>query len=138
MVIFLYLCITGFKIRYPMKIAVPYQNGYVSDHFGHTENYSVFSVNESNTVVNRTLLRGMEGCGCRSGIAGILAREGVTVMLAGNIGAGAIRHLYEEGISVVRGCSGPVDRVVDGYLRGEVTDGGETCHQHEGCHDHQD
>jgi predicted Fe-Mo cluster-binding NifX family protein len=120
-----------------MKIAIPYQNGFVNDHFGHSENYAVFTINPENQIVNRSLIKSEEGCGCKSGIGQLLAREGVTIMLAGNIGAGAIHHLYTEGIEVVRGCSGPADEVVMGFLEGKVSDGGKTCAQHEGCGDHQ-
>jgi predicted Fe-Mo cluster-binding NifX family protein len=56
-------------------------------------------------------------------------------MLAGNIGAGAIHHLYTEGIEVIRGCTGPAEEVVINFLKGEINDGGQTCHQHEGCED---
>ncbi len=120
-----------------MKIAVPYQNGFVNDHFGHTESYAVFTINPENQIVNRSLIKAEEGCGCKSGIADLLAREGVTIMLAGNIGGGAIHHLYTEGIEVIRGCSGPADEVVISYLEGKISDGGKTCSQHEGCDEHK-
>ncbi len=120
-----------------MKIAVPFHNGYVNDHFGHSENYAVFTINTDNQIVNRTVIKATEGCGCKSGIGQLLASEGVTIMLAGNIGAGAIHHLYTEGIEVIRGCSGPAEEVVINFLKGEINDGGQTCTQHEGCADHQ-
>jgi len=82
------------------------------------------------------LIKAEEGCGCKSGIADLLAREGVTIMLAGNIGAGAIHHLYTEGIEVVRGCAGPAEEVVLSYLNGKIQDGGQTCTQHAGCDEH--
>ncbi len=120
-----------------MKIAVPFHNGYVNDHFGHSEYYAVFTVNPDNQIVNRAIIKSEQGCGCKSGIGQILAREGVTIMLAGNIGAGAIHHLYTEGIEVIRGCAGPAEKVVIDFLNGEINDGGQTCAQHEGCGDHQ-
>ena len=119
-----------------MKIAIPFFNGFVNDHFGHTENYAVFTINPENKIVNRQLIKAEEGCGCKSGIADLLAREGVTIMLAGNIGAGAIHHLYTEGIEVVRGCAGPAEEVVLSYLNGKIQDGGQTCTQHAGCDEH--
>lgn len=120
-----------------MKIAMPFNNGHVNEHFGHSEIFSVFTVNPDNHIVNRQLFKADEGCGCKSGIGQLLAREGVTIMLAGNIGAGAIHHLYTEGIEVIRGCAGPAEAVVTNYLNGKITDGGQTCAQHEGCGDHQ-
>ena len=54
-------------------------------------------------------------------------------MLAGNMGEGAKNVLRNNSIAVIRGCSGPVDELVEAYLRGEVQENGEVCHHHE-CH----
>lgn len=123
--------------KYSMKIAVPYLNGYVNDHFGHSEIYAVFTINTENQIIDRALIKSDTGCGCKSGIGATLSREGVTIMLAGNIGGGAIHHLYVEGIEVVRGCSGLAEDIVISYLAGSITDGGQTCEQHAGCDDHR-
>jgi len=57
-------------------------------------------------------------------------------MLAGNIGEGAIHHLYTDGIEVIRGCKGPAKELITAYLKGEVKDNNEVCHNHEGCDSH--
>ena len=119
-----------------MKIAIPFHNGNVNEHFGHSESYAIFTINPEKQIVDRTVIKGEEGCGCKSGIGQLLARQGVTIMLTGNIGAGAIHHLYTDGIEVIRGCSGPAEEVVVNYLKGAVTDGGQTCEQHAGCDSH--
>jgi predicted Fe-Mo cluster-binding NifX family protein len=116
-----------------MKIAVPVHNGFVNDHFGHSDTYAVFSVSQENKIIHTENIKTNEGCGCRSGIAEVLAAKGVTIMLAGNIGGGAIQHLFNNGIEVVRGCSGLAGDVVIEYLQGNITDNNQTCHQHEGC-----
>jgi predicted Fe-Mo cluster-binding NifX family protein len=59
---------------------------------------------------------------------------GVSLMLAGGIGAGAINVLAAHGIDVVRGCSGNVDEVVNLYLNGELSDSGESCNHHSHHH----
>jgi predicted Fe-Mo cluster-binding NifX family protein len=60
-------------------------------------------------------------------------------MLAGKIGGGAINHLHEFGIEVVRGCYGQADQVVAEFLNGNIIDNGQTCPVHEhGCHDHEE
>jgi predicted Fe-Mo cluster-binding NifX family protein len=120
-----------------MKIAVPVHNGFVNDHFGHAENYSVFSVSPDNRIIHSEIIQSNPGCGCRSDIAEVLATQGVTIILAGNIGAGAVRHLYTSGIEVVRGCSGNAESAAEAYLQGTITDNNQTCHQHEGCDEHQ-
>jgi len=115
-----------------MKIAVPVtSNNQVVDHFGHCEFYSIFSISTEGKITEVKTIPSVEGCGCKSNIAGILAADGVTVMLAGGIGGGAINVLYNSGIDVVRGCSGDATEVVKSFVAGSITDSGESCHQHE-------
>ena len=56
-------------------------------------------------------------------------------MLAGNIGNGAMNVLQDNGIKVIRGCSGNVDDLVKAYLAGEVEDDGTVCDHHD-CGNH--
>ena len=118
-----------------MKIAVPVRDGFVNEHFGHSDTYAVYSVAEDNKILSSEQVNAFEGCGCRSGIADVLAKKGVTVMLAGNIGAGAINHLNVSGIDVIRGCAGRTEDVVCAYLDGKIEDSNQTCRQHENCDD---
>jgi predicted Fe-Mo cluster-binding NifX family protein len=117
-----------------MKLAVPTHAGNVDDHFGHCEYYTIFTIGENSKILNIETLKSPEGCGCKSNIAPILSSLGVTIMLAGNIGEGAINVLYLKGIKVIRGCSGDVNKVANDYLNNSLTDSGLTCHSHENCH----
>jgi len=117
-----------------MKIAIPTRNERVDDHFGHCELYTVFSVDENNQILQTENLPSPQGCGCKSNIAAILRQQGVTVMLAGSMGTGALNVLQRHGIDVVRGCSGDIKVVIQSYLDGNISDSGEGCHQHEHHH----
>jgi predicted Fe-Mo cluster-binding NifX family protein len=118
-----------------MKIAVPITSGnQIDGHFGHCELYGIYTVSDSNEISDIRKIPSPEGCGCKSDIAMTLASDGVTVMLAGGIGGGAIGVLNRSGIEVVRGCSGNADEVVKQYLAGSVYDSGSSCHQHEMHH----
>ena len=117
-----------------MKIAVPTKDRMVDNHFGHCDHYTIFTVN-SGEVKMKELLPSPQGCGCKSGIVLVLRQKGVRVMLAGNIGNGALEVLKSNGIEVVRGCSGNVDDLVRSYLAGEVKDNGEACSHHD-CENH--
>lgn len=112
-----------------MKVAVPTQGNMVDEHFGHCEYYTVFTV-ENNEIVKSEIMESPQTCGCKSGIAPILAEKGITVMLAGGIGMGAINVLNSVGIDVVRGCSGNVNEVASNWLNGKINDSGETCSHH--------
>ncbi len=114
-----------------MKIAVPTRNNVVDDHFGHCEAYTVFTVDANKSIEKTETLPSPEGCGCKSNIAAVLQQSGVTVMLAGNMGSGALTVLQNHGIQVFRGCSGNVRQLVESFLNGSIEDSGEGCHHHE-------
>ncbi|MBQ4278663.1 MAG: NifB/NifX family molybdenum-iron cluster-binding protein [Rikenellaceae bacterium] len=118
-----------------MKIALPTRDGRIDDHFGHCESYTIFTVDGDRKITTAESMASPEGCGCKSGVAPVLAARGVTVMLAGNMGQGAVNVLSGNGITVVRGCSGDVRAVAEAYLAGSLADSGDVCRQHgEGDH----
>ena len=123
-----------------MKIAIPTQNNKVDDHFGHCEYFTVFTTDEKNQIISQEIVPSLQGCGCKSNIASILAEKGVSLMLAGGIGQGAVNVLANAGIEVIRGCSGDVAQLAKEFSQGNVEDSGETCehhHHHEGGEGHQ-
>ena len=114
------------------KIAVPVtRSNQVDDHFGHCEFYNVFTVSEMGEITEVLTIPSVQGCGCKSNIALVLANLGVTTILAGGIGGGAINVLNYAGIDVIRGCSGDATGLVRNFVAGLVNDSGESCHQHE-------
>ena len=115
-----------------MKIAVPVtKENQIDGHFGHCESYGVFTISDKNEIAEIKSVESLQGCGCKSDIASVLASNGVSVMLAGGIGGGAINVLNNSGIEVIRGCSGDATEIVKLYLSGLVKDSGSSCHQHE-------
>ncbi len=116
-----------------MKIALPSRNREVDGHFGHCEYFTVFSVDENKAITNEEELTPPAGCGCKSNIIPVLAEKGVNVMLAGNMGDGAVQMLARFGIQVVRGCSGNVRDVAESFLAGQVSDAATTCSDHGSC-----
>lgn len=117
-----------------MKIAIPTRENVVDDHFGHCEFYTVFTVNEKKEVVEKVVIPSPQGCGCKSDIASIFEKDGVTVMLAGNMGGGALNVLTSHNIKVVRGCSGNVETVLKDYLADNLADSGIGCSSHDHSH----
>jgi predicted Fe-Mo cluster-binding NifX family protein len=114
-----------------MKIALPSLNYNIDDHFGHCQSFTVLTVDENSKIIAEARVDSPHGCGCKSNIVKTLSQMGVTHMLAGNIGGGAINVLNSRNIQVVRGCSGNVKAVAEQWLAGNVTDSGIVCHQHE-------
>ena len=123
-----------------MKIAVTYDNGNVFQHFGKTENFKVYEV-EDNKVVSSEVI-GSNGTG-HGALAGLLAEQGIDVLICGGIGGGAQNALAEAGIQLCSGAQGNTDEVVEAYLKGELVSAGTTCdhHHHEeghSCGDHEE
>lgn len=127
-----------------MKIAVTYENGNVFQHFGHSEQFKVYDVEDGKILGSRVI--GSNGSG-HGALAGLLDGEGIDVLICGGIGGGAQRALEEYGIELCAGASGNTDEAVEAYLRGELINTGANCDHHHGadhscgdggCHDHDD
>lgn len=117
------------------KIAIPVgKNNQIDDHFGHCKYYNIYTISNENKTINIQKIPSEEGCGCKSNIVSVLAAEGVQLMLAGGIGAGAINVLNRWNIGVIRGCSGDVETLIKEYVSGLIVDSGETCAQHGADH----
>jgi predicted Fe-Mo cluster-binding NifX family protein len=113
-----------------MKISVPTRNNEVDAHFGHCEHFTVFTISTENRIEHEVIVPSPQGCGCKSDIAGILSKMGVSVMLAGNMGNGAVQVLHTNGIEVYRGCSGEVRQLAENFMKGMVEDNGVNCSHH--------
>ena len=123
-----------------MRIAATYENGEIFQHFGKTENFKVYNV-ENGTIVSCEVISS-NGSG-HGALAGVLAGESVDVLICGGIGGGALNALAEAGIEVCAGASGDTDKAVQDYLNGDLVNAGATCshHHHEeghSCGDHEE
>lgn len=115
-----------------MKIAVPYEQEMVFQHFGKSEQFAIYTV-EANTVKHREVI-GTNGQG-HGALAGLLSGLDVDVVIAGGIGGGAITALQAAGITCYAGAQGKCDDLVQALLEGRlVQEGQPTC----GCHHHDD
>ncbi len=130
---------------FAMRIAVPYEDGQVFQHFGHTEQFKFYDV-ENGQVVNEQLAD-TNGNG-HGALAGFLKSSKVDVLLCGGIGAGAKNALAEAGIQLYGGISSAADDAVKAFLSGNLSynpdvqcshhdhqEGGHSCGEH-GCGGH--
>ena len=122
-----------------MKIAVPFENGQVFQHFGHTETFKLYEI-ENNEIVSGEIVP-TNGSG-HEALADFLATLSVNVLLCGGIGDGAQKALAAAGIEICSGAQGDADAAVKAYLKGEIESAGVNCdhhHEHdgdEGCGSH--
>ncbi len=132
------------KGAFVMRIAVPYENGNVFQHFGHSEQFRVYDVENGQIVSRLTVLA--EGGG-HGALAGFLSGLKIDVLLCGGIGAGARDALAQAGIKLCAGVTGAADDAVSAYLSGGLHDNpaagcghhhhehGHHCHGHDGCNE---
>lgn len=121
-----------------MKIAVTYENGEVFQHFGHTEQFKIYTV-ENQEILSSEII-GTAGSG-HGALAGFLKEQGAEVLICGGIGMGARNALAEAGIRLYPGASGDADEQVKAFLAGSLSYDPDTqCSHHHGeghsCHDH--
>ena len=121
-----------------MKIALPSRGEMIDGHFGHCEHFKIFTIDGS-SITAEERLSPPSGCGCKSTLVVDLAKMGVTLLIAGNMGDGAVSKLHANGIQVIRGIEGSPRAAVEAYLIGKLADSGKGCSAHEHgdeCHHH--
>ena len=120
-----------------MKIAVTYDNGNIFQHFGKTETFKVYEVEDNKVVSSEVIGSNGEGHGA---LAGLLAGQNVDVLICGGIGGGAQTALAAAGIQLFGGVSGNADEAVKNYIAGNLNYNPEvhcTHHEHEhSCGEH--
>ncbi|MGI6013164.1 MAG: NifB/NifX family molybdenum-iron cluster-binding protein [Oscillospiraceae bacterium] len=116
-----------------MKLAVPYENGNIYQHFGHTEQFKVYVV-EDNTILSSEVVPTL-GSG-HGALAGFLQELGIDTLICGGIGAGAKNALAEVGIQLYGGVSGSADTAVQSFLDRTLSYNPDVAcnHHHEGDH----
>jgi predicted Fe-Mo cluster-binding NifX family protein len=101
-----------------MKIAVTYENGKVFQHFGHSEQFKIYEINDNNDIVSSEVVNTM-GSG-HGALAGFLAANNVDTLICGGIGGGAKQALADAGIKLYGGVSGSADDSVNALLSGSL------------------
>ena len=128
-----------------MRIAVTYANEDVFQHFGHTEEFKVYDVQDGKVVASEVVDTNGQGHGA---LAGVLTALKADVLICGGIGGGAQMALAAAGIKLYGGVSGSADAAVEALLAGTLDYNpavkcshhgehgeGHTCGEH-GCGGH--
>lgn len=119
-----------------MRIAVTYENGCVFQHFGHTEEFKLYDV-ENGQVIN-TQVVSTNGSG-HGALAGFLLQNQVDILICGGIGGGAQSALSQAGIRLYGGVSGNTDDAVSALLNGTLGyNPNVKCSHHEHEHGSED
>ena len=99
------------------RIAVTTENGEIYQHFGKTQCFTLYTI-EDGKVADKKLLDTSDSG--HSALAGVLKQAGAELLICGGIGAGARLALEEAGIRLYPGAAGSADEAVHAFLAGTL------------------
>ena len=105
--------------KFPVGAAILYENGQIFQHFGHTEQFKVYTV--ENSAVKESHILSSHGAG-HGALATLLQEENVDTLICGGIGAGAQNAFAEAKIAVYGGVQGEADAAVNDFIAGKRAD----------------
>ncbi len=117
-----------------MRIAVTYEDGMIFQHFGHTEYFKIYDVENGKISESRIISTNGQGHGA---LAQVLKAVNADILICGGIGGGAKMALSELGIKLYGGASGNADKAVEAFLSNELNyDPNVKCNHHEHEQEH--
>ena len=115
-----------------MIIAVTYENGQVFQHFGHTQQFKLYEIEDGKVVSSRIVDNGGAG---HEALTVYLRNLGVSKLICGGVGGGAIHALGMMNIETYPGNSGDADEAVAKFLAGGLASSTTPCcNRHDGEH----
>ncbi len=114
-----------------MRIAVTYENGEIFQHFGHTEQFKLYDVEDGRIVAEQVVPTNGSGHGA---LAGFLKAAQADALICGGIGMGAQNALAEAGIRLYGGVSGSADAAAQALAAGTLQYDPDAKCDHHGHH----
>ncbi len=123
-----------------MIIAVTYENGQVFQHFGHSQQFKLYTVEDGAVTASRVVPTDGSGHGA---LAAFLKGLGAEALICGGVGEGARKALDQAGVKLYGGVTGEADGAVTALLAGTLSfDPQAACSHHghgdgHGCGGHE-
>ena len=114
-----------------MRIAVTYENGEIFQHFGHTEQFKLYDVEEGKIVNEQIVDTNGSGHGA---LAGFLKAVKADALICGGIGMGAQMALSDVGIKLFAGVRGAADEAAKALADGTLKYDPDARCDHHGHH----
>ncbi len=112
-----------------MKIAMPYQDGMLFEHFGRAKEFKIYTIADLDPVTGEVIAP--EDLS-HEAVARTLREHGVDVVLCGSIGEHARQAVEGEHMLVFTGVTGAADDVLERFLQGNL-DGTDDALAGGGC-----
>ncbi|MBE6649075.1 MAG: dinitrogenase iron-molybdenum cofactor biosynthesis protein [Ruminococcaceae bacterium] len=128
-----------------MKIAITYENGQIFQHFGHTKQFKIYTVEDGKILSSQIVDTNGSGHGA---LASFLKEMQADVIICGGIGGGAQTALANAGIKLYGGVVGLCDEAATLFVEGKLQfnpnvkcnhhshEAGHNCTSH-GCGTHK-
>ena len=123
-----------------MKIAVTYADGRIFQHFGKSEAFKIYTVEDGVITASEVVSTNGQGHGA---LGEFLKAQGADAVICGGIGAGAQDVLQQAGIRLYAGVEGSCDEAAADLVADKlVSQSAATCDHHghghhgEGCGHH--
>ncbi len=100
-----------------MKVAITYENGQIFQHFGHTEQFKIYDIEDGKIINSEVIDTNGQGHGA---LAGVLGGAKVDALICGGIGMGAQMALAEAGIKLYGGVQGDADEAAQALAEGRL------------------
>ena len=100
-----------------MRIAVTYEDGGIFQHFGHTEQFKIYTVENGKITDSTVVDTNGQGHGA---LASVLMSLDADILICGGIGGGAQMALADAGIKLFGGVSGNCDEAVKAFIEGTL------------------
>lgn len=100
-----------------MKVALPYQDGVLFEHFGRANEFKIYTIEDIKPVTGEVVT--MEDVS-HEAVAHELKARGVDVVICGSIGEHAREAVEGEHMLVFSGVTGAADEVIDRFLQGSL------------------
>jgi len=117
-----------------MKVAVACEKGLVSEHFGHSDSFEIYSI-ENETPIFLELLN------CpkheHGSLPKFLLNANVDVVICGGIGQSAVQRMVEQGMDILSGAKGVVSDIINLYANNELVSKDIQCNGHDHDHNHE-
>lgn len=117
-----------------MRVVMTYENEYVGQHFGRTEYFKLYDIQDGIIQNEQVVSTNGQGHGA---LIGVLEELKADALICGGIGMGARSGLEELNIDLLPGVEGKCDDVIKAYLDNTLSyDVNASCnHHHEHDHD---
>ncbi len=107
-----------------MRIAISTEDGYVAQHFGRCPEYTLATIEDGN-ITSREVIKNP---GHKPGfLPKFLSEKNINCIISGGMGKRAKNLFSEKDIDTLVGVTGPVEKILEQFSRGDLSQGKDLC-----------